>query len=350
MNMKILSRFKNRTKQIKVPKKRKSPIKKDRSKRTAFAVWSMLGTIVFLSILTILLSVNTRSGLNTTNAMLNQDEIEIEETMSQPLAEQFLSGFIPTYINVTPSNEAIEERKQNLREYMVHSSTFQDDRNVFYQMSDIQGERVLTSHSLFDVEEKNENEALFQYKVTFTNRTHHEKEVEIEREEDEDEDEEEEREPETEIVTETEETDQTLLLNVPVQSHESTFAVSGIPYFTEVPTVKGVIEKEEEEKGEVYTGEDTEAIQTFLNSFFTRYASEPKEELAYMMKEPTSLHGAFELDEITNTHIVQKEEGYQVFVTVLFRGTETNIPQVMNMELDLQRHEGNFFIETMQYQ
>lgn len=114
--------------------------------------------------------------------------------------------------------------------------------------------------------------------------------------------------------------------------------------------MKGVIEQEEEERAEAYTGEDTEAIQTFLHTFFTRYASEPKEELAYMMKEPTSLNGAFELDELTSTHIVEQEEGYQVFVTVLFRGVETNIPHVVNMELDLQRHESNFFIETLQYQ
>lgn len=348
--MKILNRLKNRTKQIKVPQKRKSSIKKDRSKRTALAVWSMLGTIVVLSILTILLSVNTRSGLNTTNAILNQDDVEVEETMSQPLAEQFLSAFIPTYINVTNTNEAIEERKQNLKEYMVHSKEFQDERNAFYQLSDIQGDRVLKSYSLFDVQEKEENESLFQYRVTFTNRIYHEKEVEIEQEDNDDDDEDEEKEPETEIVTETEETDQTLLLNVPVQSQENTFAVSGVPYFTEVPTVKGVIEKEEEPKGEAYTGEDTEAIQTFLNTFFTRYASEPKEELAYMMKEPTSLNGSFELDEIKDTHIVQQEEGYQVFVTVLFRGKGTHIPQVMNMELDIQRHEGNFFVETVQYQ
>ncbi|MEY8749658.1 conjugal transfer protein [Alkalicoccobacillus gibsonii] len=347
--MRIVDRFKNRTKQINVPKKRKSPMKKDHSKRTAFVVWSMLATIVIFSILTVMLSVNTRSGLNTTNAKLNQENVEVEETMSQSLAEQFLSGFISTYINVTNTNEAIEERKQNLKDYMIHSESFQNERNEFYQLSGIQGDRVLKSYSLFDVQDEQENEALFQYKVTFINRIHYEKEVEIKQEEKDDEDEED-REPETELVTETEETDHTLLLSIPVQSQENQFAISGVPYFSEVPTVKGVIEQEEEERAEAYTGEDTEAIQTFLHTFFTRYASEPKEELAYMMKEPTSLNGAFELDELTSTHIVEQDEGYQVFVTVLFRGVETNIPHVVNMELDLQKHEGNFFIETLQYQ
>lgn len=178
-----------------------------------------------------MLSVNTRSGLNTTNAMLNQENVEVEETMSQPLAEQFLSGFIPTYINVTNTNEAIEERKQNLREYMIHLESLQNERHEFYQLSGIQGDRVLKSYSLFDVQDEHENEALFQYKVTFTNRIHHEKEVEIEQEENDDEDEED-REPATEMVTETEETDQTLLLSIPVQSQENQFAVSGVPYFS----------------------------------------------------------------------------------------------------------------------
>ncbi|MGN7312667.1 conjugal transfer protein [Alkalicoccobacillus gibsonii] len=346
--MNIFKRIKGRTQKIKIPQKRKSPMKKDHSKRTALGVWSLLGSIVVLSILTILLSVNTRSGLNITNAMLNEKETEVKETMSQPLAEQFLSGFIPTYINVTNTNEAIEKRKQNLKEYMIYSEAFQNERNEFYQLSDIQGDRVLKSYSLFNVTKEDEEEALFEYKVTFMNRIHHEKEVEIEQEENDDDDED--KEPETETVTETEETDQTLLLSIPVQSLGNQFAVSGVPYFSEVPTVKGVIEKEEEERAEAYTGEEVEPINTFLNTFFTRYASEPKEELAYMMKEPTSLNGAFELDELTSTHIVEQEEGYQVFVTVLFRGVETNIPHVVNMELDLQRHEGNFFIETMQYQ
>ncbi|MFK3937964.1 conjugal transfer protein [Alkalihalobacillus sp. NPDC078783] len=346
--MNIFKRIKGRTQKIKIPQKRKSPMKKDHSKRTALAVWSLLGSIVVLSILTILLSVNTRSGLNITNAMLNQKETEVKETMSQPLAEQFLSGFIPTYINVKNTNEAIEKRKQNLKEFMIYSEAFQNERNEFYQLSDIQGDRILKSYSLFNVTKEDEEEALFEYKVTFTNRIRHEKEVEIEQEENDDDDED--KEPETETVTETEETDQTLLLSIPVQSLENQFAVSGVPYFSEVPTVKGVIEKEEEERAEVYTGEEVEPIHTFLNTFFTRYASEPKEELAYMMKEPTSLNGVFKLDELTSTHIVEQEEGYQVFVTVLFRGVETNIPYMVNMELDLQRHEGNFFIETMQYQ
>ncbi len=61
---------------------------------------------------------------------------EVEKNMSQPLAEQFLSGFIPIYINVINSNEAIEERRQNLKEYMIQSDSFLDERNVFYQMSD----------------------------------------------------------------------------------------------------------------------------------------------------------------------------------------------------------------------
>lgn len=341
----IIERLKHRFKRIKVPTKQRSMIRKDHSKRTATAVWSLLGSIVVLSILTILLSINTRSALNETNAHLSDEGNEEEtQSISLPAAEQYLSGFIDVFINVQNTHEAIEERRQELKGYMIQSEELQEDKHPLYQLSDLQGNRLLESHSLFNVREK-EEETLFQYKVTFSNQIPKEKEVEVESDDDDDD------EPETKVVIENEETKQTLLLNIPLKADGDTFAVAATPYFSEVYSLNGTIEVEEEKSHiEPYAGEEQPAIQEFLNSFFERYASETKEELAYMMKEPESLNGAFSFEEMQDVQLIETNEGFKAEVSVLFRGKDTNIPQPAFIELEINRHEGNYYIESMKYQ
>ncbi|KQL56970.1 MULTISPECIES: conjugal transfer protein [Bacillaceae] len=340
----IIERLKHRFKRIKKPAKQRSMIRKDHSKRTATAVWSLLGSIVVLSLLTILLSVNTRSALNETNAHLSSEANEEESpSISLPAAEQYLSGFIDVFINVENTHETLEERKQTLKNYMAQSATLQDDKHPLYQLSDLQGNRILENHSLFNMREK-EEETLFQYKVTFTNQVPKEKEVEIEPEDDDDE-------PDTEIVIENEEAKQTLLLNIPVIAEESTFAIAGTPYFSEVYSLNGTIRIEEEKSHiDPYVGEEQSAVQEFLHSFFERYAAEPKEELAYMMKEPESLNGALSFEEIQDVKLIEVDNGFKAEVAVMFRGKGTNIPQPAFMELEINRHEGNYYIESMDYQ
>ncbi|MFB4260953.1 conjugal transfer protein [Shouchella clausii] len=337
-------RLKGRMSRIQKPEKKKSPVRKDHSKGVAFLVWSMLGTIVFLSVLTILLSVNTRSALNDINAHLfSEEDTKQDSDFSIEGAKYFLSGFVHEYVNVDDTPERIEERKNNLKSYMVQSSELQDDTHPFYDLSGLEGERILNESTLFDVKEE-EAYKLFQYRVKMSNRIEWEEEIEVENDDEEDD-------KKTEIVTKNDEKEQTLLLNIPVVSENGAFAVAAAPYFSEVYSLKGEItsENEESESAEEYAGEELESLQAFLVDFFERYASEPKEELSYMMAEPESLNGAFVLDELTSIKTYETKTGFLVNAEVKFFEEMTNMPYVVFAEMDIENREGVYYVKEINF-
>lgn len=339
-------RIKARMEKIQKPEKKKSPVRKDRSKGVAFLVWSMLGTIVFLSTMTILLSINTRSVLNETNARIfAEEETKEDSEFSVEGAKYFLSGFISEYVNVDETPERIEERKDNLKSYMLQSSELQDDAHPLYDMSGLEGERSLNEASLFDVKEE-ETYTLFQYRVKMSNRIEWEEEIEVENDDKDDDD------KKTEIVTKNDENEQTLLLNIPVVAENGAFAVAAAPYFSEVYSLKGEItaENAESDQGEEYAGEELESLQAFLVDFFERYASEPKEELTYIMRETESLNGAFVLDELLNVKTYQTETGFKVNAEVRFYEEMTNMPYVVFTEMDIENREGNYYVKKMDFE
>ncbi|WYQ41270.1 conjugal transfer protein [Bacillus sp. FSL W7-1321] len=338
-------RLKGRMSRIQKTEKKKSPVRKDHSKGVAFLVWSMLGTIVFLSILTILLSVNTRSVLNETNAKISSEEETNEDSeFSVEGAKYFLSGFVNEYVNVSDEPERIEERKNNLKSYMVQSD-LQEDTHPIYDMSGLQGERILNEATLFDVKEE-ETYTLFQYRVKMSNRIEWEEEIEVENDDEDDDD------KKTEIVTKNDEKEQTLLLNIPVVAENGAFAVAAAPYFSEVYSLKGEITAENEESDQVeeYAGEELESLQAFLVDFFERYASEPKEELTYIMRETESLNGAFVLDELLNVKTYQTKTGFKVNAEVRFYEEMTNMPYVVFTEMDIENREGNYYVKKMDFE
>ncbi|SPU21171.1 putative transposase [Niallia circulans] len=338
-------RLKGRMSRIQKPEKKRNPIKKDHSKGVAFLVWSMLGTIVFLSILTILLSVNTRSELNETNAKISSEEETNEDSdFSIEGAKYFLAGFINEYVNVNGEPERIEERKDNLKSYMVQSSDLQEDSHPVYDVSGLKGERVLNESTLFDVKEQ-EAYKLFQYRVKMTNRVEWEEEIEVESDDEDDDD------KKTEIVTKNDEKEQTLLLNIPVVSEGGSFAVAAAPYFSEVYSLKGEIEREnkESDSAEEYAGEELESLQVFLVDFFERYAAEPKEELSYIMAEPESLNGAFVLDELTSIKTYETKTGFLVNAEVRFFEEMTNMPYVVFAEMDIENREGVYYVKEINF-
>lgn len=337
-------RLKGRMSRIQKPEKKKSPVRKDHSKGIAFLVWSILGTILFLSVLTILLSVNTRSELNDINAHLFSEEDNKEDSdFSIEGAKYFLSGFVNEYVNVNDTPERIEERKNNLKSYMVQSD-LQEDSHPIYDMSGLSGERVLNESALFDVKEE-ETYTLFQYRVKMSNRIEWEEEIEVEND-DEDEDD-----KKTEIATKNDEKEQTLLLNIPVVSEDGAFAVAAAPYFSEVYSLKGEIEgaNKENHSAEEYAGEELESLQAFLVDFFERYATETKEELSYMMAEPESLDGGFVLDELLDVKTYQTETGFKVNVEVRFREEMTKMPYLINTEMDIENREGNYYVKKLSF-
>ncbi|GGJ67677.1 conjugal transfer protein [Virgibacillus salexigens] len=317
----VLRRMKRRKAQIKRPEKQKSTIRKDTSKRTAFFVWFLITGLVFLSFLGVVLSLYTQSSMNDWNEQLEattSSENEGEE-MNIIRADRYLRDFVREYINVENDPESLEQRKAALQDYMV-IHTGGGKQELYEVTGDIQGTRELKNQRLFSLKEK-ENESIFQYEVTYTS-----------------------------VANNTNER-QTLLLNVPVVTENNRFAVVSEPYFTQVDNLQGNIEVEEEaESFETYTGAEQEAIQDFLNDFFTAYASGNSDNLAYMMDEPETLQGAFRFQEIMDLQLEQQEEGFVAHVQVRMLDEVTQLSYEIDAKMLITKQQNHYYVEEMKHQ
>ncbi|MDO6450545.1 conjugal transfer protein [Oceanobacillus profundus] len=337
-NDSMKNRLKGKFRQIKKPDKERSSVRKDHSKRTAFFVWLLIIGMLFIATVSILLSINTRSTLNETNqSIVARENEEVKEEIPYASANEFLSSFVQEYINVPRESAALDERAKNIKEYMVFNEAFNDDRNPLYNLEGVSGTRTLETFNLFNIEDKGDM-SLYQYKVTFKNQVEREVEKEVKKGK------------KKKVEIETEEEENTLLLNIPIIYENGLFSVSAIPYFTEVPSLAGNIEYEKEKIGlEEYKGSEKENIAVFMNTFFEKYSTESIEEMAYLMEEPKTLNGSFLFEEISDLLIYVDGENYKVFLQVMFRDELTNIQQVNQVEMTISKNGNNFYVEKLNY-
>ncbi|WP_160141818.1 conjugal transfer protein [Salicibibacter halophilus] len=312
--------MKRRKANIHKPEKEKSGIRKDTSKRTAFAVWGLIGGLLFFSTLAVMLSINTRSTFNDLRVAVNDDDAEQEEESELDIvsADFFLRDFVDAYINVSDDPDALEERREALHEYMVSTDT-----EAEWQMVDVdmEGERRLEDVSLFHVDETDEG-AVFEYEVTYISDS-------------------------GEGTTE----EQTLLLHVPVMEQGGQYAVKREPYFTEVEDLSASIAVEEEERNvDEYVGEEQEAILSFLDEFFEEYATGEEDDLSYMMREPESLDGAFVYEGMVNESIEEQDEGFSVYTDVQMVDDVTGLDYEFEVAFYVEQMNENYIVEAMEIQ
>lgn len=336
------NKFVQKLKRIEKPKKEKSFVRKDSSKITAFFIWSLIFGMIFLAIVSVFLSLNTRSALNKMNDVFEiKGNEETKETIPLETAHEFLSSFIRDYINVSNESDELEKRADRLKSYMVSNESFNNEKHPMYKLDKVNGTRKLESFNLFHI--KNEGErSLFQYKVTFKNELEKEVEKKIKKGK--------KKKKETKVEIETEEQKHTLLLNIPIVYEDGLFSVQSVPYFTEVPSLSANIEYETEKYDlEEYVGNEEENINEFINTFFKKYATESVDEMAYLMDDPQTLNGSFLFEEIRNLKIYEDGDNYIALMEVMFRDELTNINQVNPVEMTISKDGRNFYVEEFVY-
>lgn len=337
--------FKQKTSGIQKPSSKKSVVRKDNSKIVALVAWSVITLIVTVSLLVLLLTVNTRSELNNLVSADSQEVTEEKEDKNHNIigAKHFINNFVRDYINVQNNSEYLQQRYENLKGYMANGLEFENEDHGLYRISNLEGERELKSSDLYNILQDGEQN-IFQYRVTYTNK------VTVEREEEQESDDEDEK-PEIVTVTDVEETDRTILLNVPFIAEGDLYAVSDVPYFSKVDSLKYGEELESvEDERELYEGGEVENLRAFLTDFFTRYANEEVEELTYIMAEPDSLNGAFNFSELSNIKIYSDDEvTFNIEIGVFFSEKETALPVYQKFNLTVVKQENRFFVEEMNH-
>ncbi|MDM5197031.1 conjugal transfer protein [Fictibacillus enclensis] len=329
---------------VKKPGKAKKVVPRDRSKMVAVTLWAILSSLLILSLLAVLLSVNTRSVINEVRRDFNKPTEDEQIQMSVTAAENFLSGFIHEYVNVKNDMDSIEQRKEKLESYMVTKvdGSFEDERR--YDLTGLKGNRILNEYNLYNVK-KEKGYNLFQYKVNYTNQFPVEKEVEKTVKDGKKE------KKVKEKVMEIQEAEKQLLLNIPVANKGDAFAVTAVPYFTPIYDLKGkIISFKKEHTREEYTGSKKESIEKFLHSFFEKYASQKKEDMVYMMKKPESLQDSLSFGYVENVKIFETKKGFEVSCDVEFKEKENEIPVKEPFTLELTETSGQFYVKDLKHQ
>ncbi|KJR71066.1 conjugal transfer protein [Bacillus velezensis] len=330
-------------KQVRRPEKTNTKVPRDRTRLVAGTLWTCVGALLLFCILSVLLSVNTRSAVNDIRNQSNKPAESEKQKMSTTAAENFLSGFINEYINVKNDQDAIDERKKNLESFMVKQTQTSFEDGERFDMDGFKGDRQLNDYSLYNVKEGDKGK-LFQYKVTYTNLFPVEKEVEKKVKDGKKE------KKVKEKVTENEKAEKQVLLNIPVVNKGDAFAVSAVPYFTEIYDLKGnVSASEKEETRDEYAGDKKEAIESFLTSFFEKYASEKQEEMVYMMKKPEALQGSLAFGEVKSAKIFGTKKGFEVICAVQFKEKENEIPVNESFTLELTENSGQFYVNELKH-
>lgn len=327
-------------KRVQRPEKANKKVPRDRSKMVAVTLWSCLSTLLFFFLLSLLLSVNTRTAVNDIKHNSSKPPEKVEQKISIAAVENFLAGFINEYVNVKNNPESIDERKKSLESYMVKQLETSFEEGDRYDLDGFKGDRELNDYNLYNVK-GGDKDSLFQYKVTYTNLFPVEKEVEKKGKD---------GKKVKEKVTEMEKAEKQVLLNIPVTSNGDSFAVSSVPYFTEIYDLKGDISSDKEETREEYTGEKKDSIETFLRTFFEKYASEKKEEMVYMMKKPEALQGSLLFGELKSVKIFETKKGFEAICVVQFKEVENEIPVNENFTLEITENSGQYYVNNLKHQ
>ncbi|MHC5250706.1 conjugal transfer protein, partial [Enterococcus sp. LJL90] len=245
------------------------------------------------------------------NQLSNPEEIVDDTTQ----VDAYFSRFLPIFLNSNPQDNAAKTvREETLKEY------FGDPSVVSSSSSYIQ---KLTSYKLYEISQE-DTQRVAKYLVTYS----------IEDTE----------EDSTELVVNQ-------LINIPFISENGVIAISEIPYYTSAPQDKGLTGLQENsmnDESEVPSDESSE-VTTFLEQFFSNYATNSLEDMSYMMADPESLDGEYEYVSSDNRVYAGQDGGYIVKSVVEFTLKDTTFNHKENMTITLSKVDGKFFVSELNH-
>ena len=183
---------------------------------------------------------------------------------------------------------------------------------------------------------------LFQYKVTYTNLFPVEKKLRKSKGW-------EKKKKVKEKVTENEKAEKQVLLNIPVVNKGDAFAVSAVPYFTEIYDLKGdVSASEKEETRDEYAGDKKKRLSHFLHLSLKNMLLKTRRNGVYDEK-PEALQGSLVFGEVKNAKIFGTKKGFEVICAVQFKEKENEIPVNESFTLELTENSGQFYVNELKH-
>jgi hypothetical protein len=329
-----------------MPKKQKKEsrtLPKQRSmKGIRFMIWFVIGIICVSAILGLLRANNALNKVAATQSNIEDVKksfsIQDYDAYNSPKMPLFGEQVVDSFITIPKDETERKQRVETLNTYLANGL----EANSF---EGVKGYRKLENKQLFDIQ-YGKDSATLQYKVTYTNVSITEKEVEKEVKEGD-----KSNKVKQKVQEETEQV-KTALLNIPVQAKKGQYAVIENLYFTAVPSVEGegftAISSELPNENKV-TDKQKQEVESWLNEFFTRYASAPKEEMEYIMNNPESLDGLKEFIKISALGVYQtkNENTFTVKIIVTFKEKEIDITNEERFTMTIKKDSGKYYVQEM---
>lgn len=125
---------------------------------------------------------------------------------------------------------------------------------------------------------------------------------------------------------------------IDVYRKENQYAVVKLPVLAS-NIKKATIEVEEDFQTTSVKPEEQEALEKFLQTFFTIYPQADQEELKYYGKNIVPIRQPLHFVELRNTQFSLKDHQVKVQCAVIYQDQETNLRLTMNYELTLRKME-----------
>lgn len=125
---------------------------------------------------------------------------------------------------------------------------------------------------------------------------------------------------------------------IEVYRKENQYAVVKLPVLAS-NIKKATIEVEEDFQTTSVKPEEQEALEKFLQTFFTIYPQADQEELKYYGKNIVPIRQPLRFVEFRNTQLAVKNDQVKVQCAVIYHDQETNLRLTMNYELALRKME-----------
>lgn len=292
-------------------------------------VWGVLGLIVLISFLSM---VRYGAVMSRLSQMEQQAMLQKRNTNApiSPRLTLYMQQFIPHYMTVTADNE--DKRKKELRHYFVagltDKTTMKDAKRIFKQATLLEVKEGVARYIVHYVNQALTKTASATYKADAKgNQIPGVKEK----------------------ITVSEHPVKSLL-NIPYQEQEGQYCITGLPYFTAIPNLKAQLTMQEKTLP-LSTAVDThtsEAVSAFIDDFLRKYTTQSAKDMAYMMKEPTSIK---DLYHYVSSHKIIQIEGDQLvaYVDAQFREKAVQMEHTERMKLILAKQDNKYVVNKLIY-
>lgn len=311
--------FKNKKiKRVKQESRKLPKGKKPNGKGVRIFVWVILLLIAVAGPLGFVRANNALSKSKAASDQVqenNKDSLDNQEVYESPKFTIYADQFIQDYINIPKGDDQRKGYMEKLETYFAHEDSL--------PVIGFEGHRELKDKQYYGKKRESDH-VVAQYKIIY----------------------------ETLKKDEDDPNEHEMMINIPIR-YDKGFAVVEPVSFEDVQQLKSDNQKEvmnpyEEGNEDEVSHNERADLEDWIEEFFMDYASESKEDMAYMMDKPKALNGLLEFQKISDLHVYKADDRFVAKVNVAYQEPGADITHQEPYTLKIKRMNGHYYVEKME--